>query len=120
SPDSRRLLSASAGETKLWDPTSGCEVLSFENDTVPGMPVALFWHPDGRRLGVTHGRSAQFWDAGPGYEHAGPLPGLLAGDYRTDFPRPGSTPGAGLWDGPSWPDADRGFVRSWRYRARMD
>jgi hypothetical protein len=68
SPDSRRLAGSSlAGVGKVWDVTTGAEVLTLRGHTGPARIVAF--SPDGRRLGTASGDgTAKVWDAETGRE----------------------------------------------------
>jgi WD40 repeat protein len=105
SPDGQRVVSVAGGETKVWDPAVGAEVLTLAAPAHRPGPLAVAWHPDGRLIAVADAASARFWDARRGYQHAGRLP--------SNFPlvtfRPAAPPP------PATPPAERGFVRSWRF-----
>jgi WD40 repeat protein len=107
SPDSRRVLSVSGGETKIWDVASASEVLTFTNTSQPNWLVNGFWSADGRRLGVSDGVSILCWDASRGYQdtvRVGP-----------SFPQVFQRPAA---DRPAWPVTRKGYVRTWRFAAQ--
>jgi WD40 repeat protein/serine/threonine protein kinase len=50
SPDGERIASGASGEVKVWDASTGAEVLSYQ---VPGDITQLDWSPDGKSLVVT-------------------------------------------------------------------
>jgi WD40 repeat protein/serine/threonine protein kinase len=65
SPDGRRLVTASGGGVRLWDPTTGREVLALKGSRGPVWAVAF--SPDGRRLlTVAFGQAVRLWDAATG------------------------------------------------------
>jgi WD40 repeat protein len=69
SPDGKRFASASrrSASVRLWDTSSGREVLSING---PGFSVtSVAFSPDGQRLGVAYGEpTARIWDAATGRE----------------------------------------------------
>jgi WD40 repeat protein/serine/threonine protein kinase len=65
SPDGRRLVSTSQDRTaKIWDLSSGLELLTFGGtETIPYRAAAF--SPDGNRLAVSRGNTARILDARP-------------------------------------------------------
>ena len=65
SPDGRRLVSASDdGTVKVWDVSSGEELLTFRGK--PGTPfTSVAFRPDGRRIVASQGNTMIVWDATP-------------------------------------------------------
>ena len=68
SPDSQRLASVDREKTKLWDVTSGREVLLLYGAPARswdgGYNPQIAWSPDGRRLGATNWTQViSIWDA---------------------------------------------------------
>ena len=63
-PDGKRLVTASAdGTVKLWDSTSGQEVLTLKGGAGP---CDVSFGPDGKRLASPgSGTTVKIWDAGP-------------------------------------------------------
>src|SRR5208283_4934266 len=68
SPDGRRLATASGDKmTKVWDATSGQEVLTLHGHGASIGSVA--WSPDGKRLATgSDDETAKIWDATSGQE----------------------------------------------------
>jgi len=65
SPDGRRLVSSSQdGTAKIWDISSGQELLTF-GGTERRSYRAVAFSPDGRRLAVCRGNTARILDARP-------------------------------------------------------
>jgi WD40 repeat protein len=64
-PDGRRLVSASDdGTVKVWDVSSGEELLTFRGK--PGTPfTSVAFSPDGRRIVASQGNNMIVWDATP-------------------------------------------------------
>jgi WD40 repeat protein len=105
SPDGQRVVSVAGGETKVWDPAAGAEVLALAATAYRPGPRAVAWHPDGRSFVAADAGSVHFWDARRGYEHAGRLPeNFPTLTFRAVPPPP-----------PATPPAERGFVRTWRF-----
>ena len=67
-PDGKRLASASVDQTvKVWDATSGQEMLTLKGHTGAVMSVAF--SPDGKRLASASGdQTVKVWDATTGQE----------------------------------------------------
>jgi len=65
SPDGKRLASASGDQTvKVWDATSGQELLTLKGHTKGVWSVAF--SPDGNRLASASGdKTVKVWDARP-------------------------------------------------------
>jgi WD40 repeat protein len=65
SPDGRRLVSASDdGTVKVWDVSSGEELLTFRGK--PETPfTSVAFSPDGRRIVASQGNTVIVWDATP-------------------------------------------------------
>ena len=65
SPDGRRLVSASDdGTVKVWDVSSGEELLTFRGK--PGTPfTSVVFSPDGRHIVASQGNTMIVWDATP-------------------------------------------------------
>ncbi len=83
SPDGKRLISIASGETKLWEPRNGGEILTFAAEnradaalpenrtgTARDMTMTVFWSADGRKCGWATFGSIQEWDAEPGHRAA--------------------------------------------------
>ena len=68
SPDGKRLASASGDQTvKVWDATSGQEMLTLKGHTAAVMSVAF--SPDGKRLAsASYDQTVKVWDATTGQE----------------------------------------------------
>jgi hypothetical protein len=65
SPDGRRLVSASDdGTVKLWDVSTGEELLTFRGQREVAFTSVAF-SPDGRRLLASQGNALTIWDATP-------------------------------------------------------
>jgi serine/threonine protein kinase len=66
SPDGKLLATGSDdGTTKVWDPSTGQELLNLKGHRV----TFLSWAPDGRRLATgSHDHTAKVWDAADGRE----------------------------------------------------
>ena len=66
SPDGKRLAAANGGTAKIWDATSGKELLD------PGASKqinSVCFSPDGKRLATTsYDKTAKIWDATSGQE----------------------------------------------------
>ena len=61
SPDGKRLITASSdGAIKIWDATTGQELLSLRGKTEGGAGLAI--SPDGRRISAGNGSSVQVWE----------------------------------------------------------
>jgi WD40 repeat protein len=68
SPDGRRLVSASDdGTVKVWDVSSGEELLTFRG-TSDSPFTSVAFSPNGRRLIASQGNTVVVWDATPAGE----------------------------------------------------
>jgi WD40 repeat protein len=65
SPDGSRLLSAGRGNLKIWDASSGAELVRFEG---VGWVEGCAWSPDGRRVLSVGANNLRLWDASTGAE----------------------------------------------------
>jgi WD40 repeat protein len=69
SPDGKRIATATAlppnkaGEVKLWDASTGRELLSLP--ALGGVGLRLWFSPDGQRLTLQHQYLETTWDATP-------------------------------------------------------
>ncbi|MFV1967818.1 MAG: WD40 repeat domain-containing protein, partial [Pirellulaceae bacterium] len=66
SPDARYLCAGGVSRARVWDTSTGREILSLEGPTVPIWSVT--WSRDGRRIASTSLNETRLWDATTGQQ----------------------------------------------------
>jgi serine/threonine protein kinase len=98
SPDGSKL--ATGGEDKiirLWDTTSGLQLLSFEGHT--DIVNSVSWSPDGKKIASgSHDNTVRVWDATTGAPIGAPFEGHSSYVFSVAWSPDGNRLASGGWD----------------------